>query len=58
MITLIHLLEHLGLPAGAAIAIVIAGRRMLTGGTSRTGERRDRDRGRDRDRDRRSRGYR
>jgi hypothetical protein len=43
MITLIHLLEHLGLPSGAAIAIVIAGRKFLTGGIARTAARRDRD---------------
>jgi hypothetical protein len=43
MIILIHLLEHLGLPSGAAIAIVIAGRKFLKGGIGRTVTRRDRD---------------
>jgi len=46
MIILIHLLEHLGLPSGAAIAVVIAGRKLVKGGLTRTGARRDRDRGR------------
>jgi hypothetical protein len=32
MITLIHLLEHLGLPSGAAIA----GKKFLKGGIART----------------------
>jgi hypothetical protein len=54
MIILIHLLQHLGIPAGVAIAVIIAGRKLLKGGTSGTGGRRDRDRngGRDRGRDR------
>jgi hypothetical protein len=53
VIFLIHLLEHLGLPSGVAIAIVIAGRKALKGGASTLGPRRGRDR------DRRSiRGYR
>jgi hypothetical protein len=43
MIILIHLLEHLGLPSGAAIGIVIAGRKFLKGGIARTVARRDRD---------------
>jgi hypothetical protein len=43
MITLIQLLEHLGLPSGAAIAIVIAGKKLLKGGIARTGARHDRD---------------
>jgi len=43
MIILIHLLEHLGVPSGAAIAIIIAGRKLLKGGLARTGMRRDRD---------------
>jgi hypothetical protein len=47
MIFLIHLLEHLGVPSGAAIAIVITGKRFLGGGTAKIGARRDRD---DRDR--------
>lgn len=55
MIILIHLLQHLGIPSGVAIAIVIAGRKLLKGGTSRTGG--NRDHGRDRGR-RRSRAYR
>jgi hypothetical protein len=49
MIMLVHLLEHLGLPSGAAIAIVIAGKKLLRGGAARMGARRDRDRDRDRD---------
>jgi hypothetical protein len=40
---LIHLLEHLGVPSGAAIAIVISGRKLLRGGTSKIGPRRCRD---------------
>jgi hypothetical protein len=51
VITLIHLLQHLGIPAGVAIAVVIAGKKALTGGISKTRGRRDSDR-------RRSRGYR
>jgi hypothetical protein len=39
VIFLIHLLEHLGVPSGAAIAIVIAGRKALKAGTSRMGRR-------------------
>jgi hypothetical protein len=35
MILLIHLLQHLGLPSGVAIAIIIAGRKLLKGGTTR-----------------------
>jgi hypothetical protein len=46
VIFLIHLLEHLGVPSGAAIAIVIAGRKLLKAGTARMGPRRDRDRDR------------
>lgn len=41
MIVLIHLLEHLGIPSAAAIALVIAGKKALSGGISRTGGRRD-----------------
>jgi len=53
VIFLIHLLEHLGVPSGAAVAIVIAGRKALKAGTAKIGRRGDRDR------DRRSvRGYR
>ena len=48
MIILIHLLEHLGLPSGAAIAVVIAGRKLLKGGLTRAGVLRDRDRRRSR----------
>jgi hypothetical protein len=51
VIILIHLLEHLGIPSGAAIAVVIAGKKALTGGVSKTRGRRDRDQ-------RRSHGYR
>jgi hypothetical protein len=40
VIFLIHLLEHLGLPSGAAIAIVIAGRKLLKAGVSRMSPRR------------------
>jgi hypothetical protein len=43
MIFLIHLLEHFGVPSGAAIAIVITGKKLLKGGTSKTGAHRDRD---------------
>jgi hypothetical protein len=43
MIFLIHLLEHSGLPSGAAIAVVIAGQKLLKGGTSKIGARRDRE---------------
>jgi hypothetical protein len=52
MILLIHLLEHLGLPSGAAIAVVIGGKKFLTGGVAKIGARRDRG-NRNRDRDRR-----
>jgi len=44
---LIHLLEHLGVPSGAAIAVAITGNKLLKGGTSKIGARRGRD---DRDR--------
>jgi hypothetical protein len=43
MIFLIHLLEHSGLPSGAAIAVVIAGQKLLKGGTSKIGAHRDRE---------------
>jgi hypothetical protein len=43
MILLIHLLEHLGVPSGGAIAIVITGKKLLKGGTSKIGARRGRD---------------
>jgi hypothetical protein len=42
MIILIHLLEHLGLPFGAAIAVVIGGKKFLTGGVAKISARRDR----------------
>jgi hypothetical protein len=41
MIFLIHLLEHMGLPSGVAIAIVIAARKLLKAGASRMSSRRD-----------------
>jgi hypothetical protein len=44
MIFLIHLLEHLGLPSGVAIAIVIACRKALNAGASRLSGHRDHDR--------------
>jgi hypothetical protein len=50
MIILIHLLQHLGIPAGVAIAVIIAGRKLLKGGTSGPSGRHDRGRGRDRSR--------
>jgi hypothetical protein len=53
MIFLIHLLQDLGIPSGVAIAVIIAGRKMLGGGTAKNRNRRDG--GRDR---RRSRAYR
>lgn len=37
MILLIHLLEHLGVPSGAAIAIVIAGKKLLKSGAAKLG---------------------
>ena len=49
MIILIHLLQHLGIPSGAAIAIVIAGRKLRKSGVARTGAARDHDRRRPRD---------
>jgi hypothetical protein len=42
MIILIHLLQHLGVPSGAAIAVVIAGQKFLKGGAAKIGARRDR----------------
>jgi hypothetical protein len=42
MIIVIHLLQHLGVPSGAAVAIVIAARKLLKGGIARTATRRDR----------------
>jgi hypothetical protein len=49
MIIVVHLLQHLGVPSGAAIAIVIAGRKFLKGGIARTTTHRDRGRGSSRD---------
>jgi hypothetical protein len=46
MIFLIHLLEHMGLPSGGAIAVVIAARKLLKAGTSMVTGHRGRDRGR------------
>ena len=37
MIFLIHLLEYLGVRSGAAIAIVISGKQLLNGETSKLG---------------------
>lgn len=51
MIILIHLLEHIGLPSGVAIGLVIAAKKALTGGISKTRGRRASDQ-------RHSRGYR
>lgn len=45
MILLIHLLEHLGLPSGAAIAVVIAARKLVKGGITKISARRGSDRG-------------
>jgi hypothetical protein len=44
MITLIHLLQHLGLPSGVAIAVVVAGRKLLKGAIAKTGALHNRDR--------------
>ena len=52
MILLIHLLQHLGLPSGVALAVVIAARRLLKGArvpgravrSARTRDHRDRSR--------------
>jgi hypothetical protein len=44
MITLIHLLQHLGLPSGVAIAVVVAGRKLLKGAIGKTGAHHSRDR--------------
>jgi hypothetical protein len=51
MIILIHLLTHLGIPSGVAIALVIVGKKALTGRASKSRGRRDSDQ-------RPSRGYR
>jgi hypothetical protein len=62
MITLIHLLQHVGIPSGVAIVLVIGARKLLKGGLASLGGGRDRDRdrarARDLDRGRRARGYR
>lgn len=42
MIILIHLLEHLGIPSGAAIVIVIRARKLLKGGAAKLSARRSR----------------
>ena len=44
MIMLIHLLQHLGLPSGVAIAVVVAGRKLLKGGIAKIGAQHNRDR--------------
>ncbi|HEY3951839.1 MAG TPA: hypothetical protein VGM53_00555 [Streptosporangiaceae bacterium] len=43
MIILIHLLQHLGVPSGIAIAVVIAVMKVAKGGGRKLGARRDRD---------------
>jgi hypothetical protein len=43
MVFLIHLLEHFGVPSGVAIAVVIAGKKLLESGTSKIGPYCDRD---------------
>jgi hypothetical protein len=43
MIILIHLLQHLGVPSGIAIAVVIAVMKVVKGGGRKLGARRDRD---------------
>ncbi len=45
MILLVHLLGHLGVPSGTAIAIVIVGRKVLKGAGAKKRARRDGDRG-------------
>jgi hypothetical protein len=42
MILLVHLLEHLGVPSGTAIGIVIAGKKFLNGAGAKMGRRRNR----------------
>lgn len=42
MIFLIHLLEHFGVPSGAAIAIVIAAKKAVKAGGAKVGQRRSR----------------
>ena len=45
MLTLIHLLQHLGVPSGVAIGVVVAARKLLSGGFARAAARRGRIRG-------------
>ena len=42
MIVLVHLLEHLGVPSGAAIAVVIVVMKFIKGGSAQIGARRGR----------------
>ena len=42
MFMLVHLLEHLGVPSGAAIAVVIVVMKFIKGGSAKIGARRDR----------------
>ena len=42
MFKLVHLLEHLGVPSGAAIAVVIVVMKFIKGGSAKIGARRDR----------------
>jgi hypothetical protein len=43
MTLLIHLLEHLGVPSGTAVAVAVAGRKFVKRGFASIGTRRDRD---------------
>ena len=43
MILLVHLLEHLGVPSGGALAIVITGKKVLKNAGPKMGAHRDRD---------------
>jgi hypothetical protein len=45
MILLVHLLQHLGVPSGTAIAVVIAVKKFLRDAGAKIGTRRDRGRG-------------
>lgn len=45
MFILVHLLEHLGLPSGAAIVVVIVVMKLIKGGARRLGARSDRGQG-------------
>jgi hypothetical protein len=49
MIIVIHLLRHLGVPSGAAIAMVVAAKKFLKGGIVRPAARRGREQGSSRD---------